>query len=70
MAGENLGFWTGGPKALLAGLEKEHQTTVAELEERLRKAESEEERRRVTDELEQVEKAYRERLRGIDENVF
>ena len=70
MAGENLGFWTGGPEALLAGLKKEHQATVAQLEKRLKEAESEEDRRQIADELGQVEKTYKERLGRVDENIF
>ena len=70
MANENSGFWTGGPEACRVGLKKDYQATVAELKKRLKEAESEEERRRIADELEQVKKTCRERLRRMDEDIF
>ena len=70
MANENSGFWTGGPDALLEGLKDEYQATVAELNKRLKEAETEEERRQIADELGQVGKIYKERLRRMNENLF
>jgi hypothetical protein len=70
MANKKMGFWTGGPEACRAGLKDEYQATVAELKKKLKKAETAEERRQIADELEQVEDAYRERLRQLSECLF
>ena len=70
MANENSRFWAGGEGACRAGLKKEHQATIAKLKQRLEEAETEEERRQRADELGQVEKTYKERLRRTGEHLF
>ena len=70
MPNGSLGFWTGGPEALREGLKQDYDTTVGELQKRLKDAASEEERRRVADELRQVEKTYEEQLGRVDKDIF
>lgn len=70
MANRSSGFWAGGPEALLAGLKEEYRAKVAKLKKRLKKAKSEEERCRIADELEQIEKTYKEQLRRVGGNIF
>lgn len=70
MANKNSGFWAGGPEACRVALKKDYQATVAELEKKLKEAESEEERRQIADELGQVKKTYKEQLGRVNGNLF
>ncbi len=70
MAKEKMGFWAGGKEACRAGLKEECRATVAKLKERLKEAETEEERRQIADEMRRVEDTYKQRLRRVSENLF
>ena len=70
MASRSPGFWTGGPAACRAGLKEEYRAEVSKLKERLKEAQTEEERRQVADEMRRVEDTYKERLRRMNENIF
>ena len=70
MINNNSGFWTGGPNALLAGLKEEYGGKVAKLQKKLKKAESDEERHRIADELDQIRETYGEQFKRVGENIF
>lgn len=64
------GFWAGGPDAYEKGLKKHCDEQLAVLQDRLHQCTTDAQREAISQEIQAVEKQFKDKVREIDHLIF